>query len=111
MGARQMIPHHQNAVAMAKVLAKYQTTDDYPDTEDQDLAWATKLIRDIIDVQNFQIQQMQAWLDANPTLAGTSSNCYEDGSAGSSCLELKAAYQASECCGADPSKATEIVIM
>ena len=77
--ARQMIPHHQNAVAMAKVLQKFGTAGDYPaaGTEDQDQAWAEGLIRDIINTQNFQIQSMQAWLDANSALAGSSSNCYD----------------------------------
>lgn len=76
--ARQMIPHHQNAVAMAKVLKKAHRKSDYPadGTEDQDMAWAEALIRSIINVQNHQIQQMQSWLDANGPLAGTSSNCY-----------------------------------
>jgi hypothetical protein len=75
--ARQMIPHHQNAVSMAKALAKHHTAGDYPaDTEDQDMVWANGLIRGIINVQNFQIQQMQGWLDANAGLAGTSTNCY-----------------------------------
>jgi hypothetical protein len=110
--ARQMIPHHQNAVAMAKVLAMYQGASDYPPdgTEDQDMAWANGLIRNIINVQNFQIQQMQAWLDANPTLAGTSTNCYDNGAAGSTCGEVKAAYQMSECCGADLSNVTPYVV-
>jgi hypothetical protein len=73
--ARQMIPHHQNAVAMAKVLATFQTDSDYPEqgTEDQDMDWADGLIRDIINVQNFQIQQMQGWLEAN---AAAVANCY-----------------------------------
>jgi len=77
--ARQMIPHHQNAVAMAKVLLKLGTSDDYPasGTEDQDQDWAEGLIREIINVQNFQIQGMQAWIDANPTLAETSTQCYD----------------------------------
>jgi uncharacterized protein (DUF305 family) len=92
--ARQMIAHHQNAVAMSKVLARHHVAADYPaaGTEDQDMAWAQGLIRNIINVQNFQIQQMQAWLDANPTLASTSSNCY-DSAMGSTCGEIKAAYQ------------------
>ena len=75
--ARQMISHHQNAVSMAKALAKHHTAGDYPaGTEDQDMAWANGLIRGIINVQNSQIQQMQGWLDANAGLAGTSTNCY-----------------------------------
>jgi hypothetical protein len=78
--ARQMIAHHQNAVAMAKVLAKHMTDDDFPaeGTEDQDKEWAEGLIRSIINVQNAQIQQMQGWLDANTDLAGTSVMCYDE---------------------------------
>merc|ERR1719247_2196569 len=76
--ARQMIPHHQNAVAMSKVLGKHMTASDFPaaGTEDQDMDWAKGLVRSIVNVQNFQIMQMSGWLDANPTLAGTSEACY-----------------------------------
>jgi hypothetical protein len=76
--ARQMIPHHQNAVQMAKVLLKMHSSDDYPEagTEDQDMDWAEGLIRNIINVQNAQIQSMQGWLEANSDLSGTSSECY-----------------------------------
>lgn len=38
--------------------------------------WAKGLVRNIINVQNNQIAAMQSWLDANPTLAGTSEACY-----------------------------------
>jgi len=31
----------------------------------------------IINVQNFQIQSMQAWLEANPLLAGDTTKCYQ----------------------------------
>jgi len=83
--ARQMIPHHQNAVAMAKILTKLGAASDYPaaGTEDQDQAWAEGLAREIINVQNFQIQSMQGWLETNaasgPTrTVGTSTMCYAD---------------------------------
>merc|ERR1711924_307853 len=61
--ARQMIAHHQNSVAMAKVLSQFHTDADYPaaGTEDQDRDWAEGLVRSIINVQNTQIQQMQSW--------------------------------------------------
>ena len=77
--ARQMIPHHQNAVAMAKALTKHHVAADYPGagTEDQDQAWAEGLARGIISVQNHQIQQMSAWLEANAELAGVSEKCYD----------------------------------
>jgi len=78
--ARQMIPHHQNAVAMAKVLQKHKTTADFPDVAGEE--WADGLIRSIINVQNAQIQEMQGWLDSNAGLAKSSSLCYEDGDDG-----------------------------
>jgi hypothetical protein len=54
-----MIPHHQNAVNMAKLLM-YQNslTDDDSDAEVAGMLWA------IINVQNYQINIMQNWLDA-----------------------------------------------
>ena len=77
---RQMIPHHQNAVSMTKVLTKHHTDADYPaaGTEDQDQAFAEDLARDIINVQNRQIQQMSAWLEGNTALSGVSAQCYAD---------------------------------
>ena len=77
---RQMIPHHQNAVSMTKVLTKHHTAADYPaaGTEDQDQAFAEDLARDIINVQNRQIQQMSAWLEGNTALSGVSTQCYAD---------------------------------
>merc|ERR1711935_592162 len=59
--ARQMIPHHQNAGA----------------AEDDDHAAAENLARNIINVQNAQIQMLAGWLDANPDLAGASHKCYD----------------------------------
>jgi len=78
--ARQMIPHHQNAVSMTKVLTKHHTTADYPaaGTEDQDQAFAEGLVRNIINVQNRQIQQLSAWLESNTVLSGVSEKCYGD---------------------------------
>jgi uncharacterized protein (DUF305 family) len=112
--ARQMIPHHQNAVAMAKVLQKFHTDADYPaaGTEDQDKDWAEALVRNIINIQNFQIQQLQGWLDANPTLAGASSNCYDDAdpAVGSLCSEIKAAYKNSSCCGSTSAQTTSYTV-
>ena len=51
---RQMIPHHQNAVSMAKRLMKHA-----PDADDDVKA----LLREIMAVQNHQIQTMQGYLD------------------------------------------------
>merc|ERR1711865_744433 len=78
--ARQMIPHHQNAVSMTKVLLKHHKAADYPaaGTEDQDMAFAEGLGRNIINVQNRQTQQMTSWLEANTALTGVSTQCYAD---------------------------------
>jgi uncharacterized protein (DUF305 family) len=77
--ARQMISHHENAVAMAKVLSKHMTAADFPaaGTEDQDMEWAQGLIRSIISVQNHQTHGMRSWLEANPSLAKESTSCYD----------------------------------
>jgi hypothetical protein len=84
--ARQMIAHHQNAVSMAKSLIKFHTPADYPaaGTEDQDQEFAEGLARNIINVQNAQIQELAGWLDTNPGLAGQSRDCY-DQPVGASC--------------------------
>jgi len=80
--ARQMIPHHQNAVSMAKSLIKFHGAADYAnagatDPEEDDHAAAESLARNIINVQNAQIQMLQGWLDNNPGLAGASHKCYD----------------------------------
>merc|ERR1719201_2591091 len=51
----QMIPHHENAINMAKLLMKKDTTLA-ADGEVMDMLW------DIINVQGMQIQAMQGWL-------------------------------------------------
>merc|ERR1712021_237869 len=80
--ARQMIPHHQNAVSMAKALLKHHKAADYPaaGTEYQDMAFAEGLARGIINVQNRQIQLLSSWLDANAALAKASNKCYDSSS-------------------------------
>ena len=75
--ARQMIPHHQNAVSMAKALLKHHKAADYPAG---DMAFAEGLARGIINEQNRQIQLMKAWLDANAALAKASNKCYDSSS-------------------------------
>merc|ERR1719321_372464 len=54
----QMIPHHQNAVNMAKAVLNTNTLDasDEGDIEMEHMMWA------IINGQNFQIHQMQDYL-------------------------------------------------
>ena len=54
----QMIPHHENAINMAKLLMKKDTTLA-ADGEVMDMLW------DIINVQGMQIQAMQGWLSEN----------------------------------------------
>jgi uncharacterized protein (DUF305 family) len=61
----QMIPHHQNAVNMAKTLLHSGKIpcDDLTNDEDP-LCVMNAMSRDIINGQNFQIQQMRGVLEA-----------------------------------------------
>jgi len=61
----QMIPHHQNAVNMAKALLKTGKApcDDLTDTDDQECVLQS-ILREIINNQNMQIQQMQGVLES-----------------------------------------------
>jgi len=73
---RQMIPHHANAVSMAKVLKKAETMANRVLTDE-----VAELIRSIINVQNHQIQTMQGILEGLNTAGeadyGTT-KCYEN---------------------------------
>jgi hypothetical protein len=62
---RQMIPHHANAVSMAKILLKHSSVDDV----------VAAIARSIINVQNHQIQEMQDYLD--DAAADYGKKCYE----------------------------------
>jgi len=55
---QQMIPHHQNAVNMAKLLLKHADQSDLDNVEDLE-----GILRDIINTQNFQIHQFRNYLN------------------------------------------------
>jgi len=55
----QMIPHHQNAVNMARIALKH--ADNHFGFQDEHLD-VPGLLRDIINTQNMQIQEMENWL-------------------------------------------------
>ena len=56
----QMVPHHNNAVNMAKILLKM----DVLDPEDEDDAGMIDMLWAIINAQNYQNHNMEAYLDA-----------------------------------------------
>lgn len=60
----QMIPHHQNAVNMAKALLKTGKLKCDDVTEETDDCALEVILREIINGQNHQIQTMQAILEA-----------------------------------------------
>jgi len=61
----QMIPHHQNAVNMAKALLKTQAIkcDDITYADESDDCMMLSIVKSIMGGQNYQIQQMQNVLD------------------------------------------------
>lgn len=64
----QMIPHHQNAVNMAKALLhtnKLQCNDLTNDEYDNTDCIMERLLRGIISTQNYQIQKMRSYLKEN----------------------------------------------
>ena len=70
----QMIAHHEQAVSQSRVTLKHAMGDVGADDEDTDLEG---LLYSIINVQNQQIQVMQAWLETYAPDADTtgSSSC------------------------------------
>jgi uncharacterized protein (DUF305 family) len=70
----QMIPHHQNAVNMAKTLLKSEklVCADLSDEDSQDCV-LERILREIINGQNHQIQLMNGYLAAKEYPA--SDNC------------------------------------
>jgi len=63
----QMIPHHWNAILMSRIALKHATDADGFDDEDLNVP---QLMRNIINVQMQQIQEMQGWLEkySEPTV-------------------------------------------
>merc|ERR1712078_772751 len=63
----QMIPHHWNAILMSRIALKHSTDADGFDDEDLNVP---QLMRNIINVQMQQIQEMQGWLEkySEPTV-------------------------------------------
>jgi hypothetical protein len=60
---QQMIPHHLNAVNMAKLLLKQSTQSELDSVEDLE-----DILNDIINTQNFQIHQFRNYLNAKGKL-------------------------------------------
>jgi len=71
---RQMIPHHANAVAMAKTLLKMDPGT--VDTEFDGEKTLKGLLMDIINVQNFQIAVMEGLLEAEEIKSSGGGMCY-----------------------------------
>ena len=63
----QMIPHHQNAVNMAKMLLRTEPGDDELES----------MLREIINSQNMQITYMRGWL-ADKNVPEGSARCDPD---------------------------------
>jgi uncharacterized protein (DUF305 family) len=57
---QQMIPHHKNAINMAKLLLKLVPAKDITAAMDED--GLTDLLHDIISVQSFQVHQFRNYL-------------------------------------------------
>ena len=64
----QMIPHHLNAVNMAKLLLKTDLDSVAATDGLEDILW------DIINVQNYQVHQFRNYLEANTGNAGIASS-------------------------------------
>ena len=64
----QMIPHHLNAVNMAKLLMKTDLDSVAATDGLEDILW------DIVNVQNYQVHQFRNYLEANTGNAGIASD-------------------------------------
>jgi len=66
----QMIPHHQNAVNMAKLLLK-MGVDEAKDAEGE----VESMLYNIVNVQNNQINMMRGWLAEHDHVSSTEAQC------------------------------------
>ena len=75
----QMIPHHQNAVNMAKALLKTKKVhcEDLSNDEDPDCI-LEGILYEIVNTQNLQIQAMYDYLDAKRYPEADNCNVYVD---------------------------------
>ena len=72
---RQMIPHHQNAVNMAKIMLTQPSCNVNSDTEsDEEFEF---LMRSVVNSQNAQIQYMRDYLDGSGEESVEEANCAE----------------------------------
>jgi uncharacterized protein (DUF305 family)/plastocyanin len=69
---QQMIPHHQNAVSMSKILMQMVPAADITAAMDDD--GLTDILYSIINEQNFQIHQFRNYLGAAGLLVGESAD-------------------------------------
>merc|ERR1712048_366551 len=83
---QQMIPHHLNAVNMARLLLKQVEPEDIDAVDD-----LADILHSIINVQNYQIHQFRNYLGSQTS--GESIKC----------MDLKKHYKSNGCCK-NPSK-------
>jgi hypothetical protein len=65
---QQMIPHHKNAINMAKLLLRQVPAEDITSAMDEDKL--TNILYDIISVQSFQVHQFRNYLGPLDLLTG-----------------------------------------
>jgi len=72
---RQMVPHHAQAVAHAKILQKFMTLTD-ADGDQEAFDEMTTIAKEIVNTQNAQLLTMQAWLDGYEEKHAKTELCY-----------------------------------
>jgi len=88
---QQMIPHHQNAINMARTSQKQVPAENIDTVED-----LTDILQNIINVQNYQIQKFRNYL-------GSANSVGQSIKRG----DLKTHYRQQSCCG-NPNKLVDI---